>query len=67
MPTPPAMNGNALTKKDEKIHKNGPLIGIDVGGTGIKGGIVDLKKASCLETACAFLRRSPRLPKPSPR
>ncbi|BAS12855.1 polyphosphate glucokinase [Arthrobacter sp. Hiyo8] len=48
MPTPPAMNGNALTKKDEKIHKNGPLIGIDVGGTGIKGGIVDLKKGKLL-------------------
>ena len=42
------MNGNALTKKDEKIHKNGPLIGIDVGGTGIKGGIVDLKKGKLL-------------------
>jgi len=30
--------------KDSKTHKNAPLIGIDIGGTGIKGGIVDLKK-----------------------
>ena len=33
-----------MAKKDEKTHKNAPLIGIDIGGTGIKGGIVDLKK-----------------------
>jgi polyphosphate glucokinase len=33
-----------LAKKDEKTRKHAPLIGIDIGGTGIKGGIVDLKK-----------------------
>ncbi|MET3811224.1 polyphosphate--glucose phosphotransferase [Arthrobacter sp. UYEF3] len=33
-----------MTKKDEKTKKNAPLIGIDIGGSGIKGGIVDLKK-----------------------
>lgn len=33
-----------LAKKDEKSKKNAPLIGVDIGGTGIKGGIVDLKK-----------------------
>ena len=33
-----------MAKKDEKSHKHAPLIGIDIGGTGIKGGIVDLKK-----------------------
>jgi polyphosphate glucokinase len=33
-----------LAKKDEKSKKNAPLIGIDIGGTGIKGGLVDLKK-----------------------
>jgi polyphosphate glucokinase len=33
-----------LAKKDEKSKKNSLLIGIDIGGTGIKGGIVDLKK-----------------------
>jgi polyphosphate glucokinase len=33
-----------LAKKDDKSTKNAPLIGIDIGGTGIKGGIVDLKK-----------------------
>jgi polyphosphate glucokinase len=33
---------------DEKSHKNTPLIGIDIGGTGIKGGIVDLKVARLL-------------------
>jgi polyphosphate glucokinase len=33
-----------MAKKDEKSKKNAPLIGIDIGGTGIKGGIVDLKK-----------------------
>ncbi|WP_309304103.1 polyphosphate--glucose phosphotransferase [Arthrobacter sp. CJ23] len=37
-----------MTKKDEKTHKNAPLIGIDIGGTGIKGGIVDLKKGKLL-------------------
>ena len=38
----------ALAKNDEKPHKNEPLIGIDIGGTGIKGGIVDLKKGKLL-------------------
>ncbi len=33
-----------MAKKDDKSKKNAPLIGIDIGGTGIKGGIVDLKK-----------------------
>ncbi|MEC5179984.1 polyphosphate--glucose phosphotransferase [Arthrobacter sp. CG_A4] len=33
-----------MAKKDEKSKQNTQLIGIDVGGTGIKGGIVDLKK-----------------------
>lgn len=37
-----------MAKKDEKSHKNAPLIGIDIGGTGIKGGIVDLKKGKLL-------------------
>jgi polyphosphate glucokinase len=37
-----------LAKKDEKTHKNAPLIGIDIGGTGIKGGIVDLKKGKLI-------------------
>lgn len=46
--TAPATNGNPLAKKDEKSHKNAPLIGIDIGGTGIKGGIVDLKKGKLL-------------------
>ena len=44
----PATNGTTLAKKDEKLHKNAPLIGIDIGGTGIKGGIVDLKKGKLL-------------------
>ncbi|MDR6989400.1 polyphosphate glucokinase [Paenarthrobacter nitroguajacolicus] len=42
------MIGIALSKKDEKTHKNAPLIGIDIGGTGIKGGIVDLKKGKLI-------------------
>ncbi|WP_457963744.1 ROK family protein [Arthrobacter sp. D1-29] len=33
---------------DEKSHKNTPLIGIDIGGTGIKGGIVDLMEGRLL-------------------
>ncbi|MCA4132758.1 polyphosphate--glucose phosphotransferase [Arthrobacter sp. M4] len=33
-----------MSSKDEKSHKARHLIGIDIGGTGIKGGIVDLKK-----------------------
>lgn len=33
---------------DEKSHKNTPLIGIDIGGTGIKGGIVDAKRGGLL-------------------
>lgn len=33
-----------MSHKDDKTHKNRHLIGIDIGGTGIKGGIVDLKK-----------------------
>jgi polyphosphate glucokinase len=38
-----------LTKKDDKTKKkNAPLIGIDIGGTGIKGGIVDLKKGKLI-------------------
>jgi polyphosphate glucokinase len=37
-----------LANKDEKSHKKAPLIGIDIGGTGIKGGIVDLKKGKLL-------------------
>ncbi|MCU1434620.1 MAG: hypothetical protein JWR71_1345, partial [Pseudarthrobacter sp.] len=31
-----------MAKKDEKSHIKAPLIGIDIGVTGIKGGIVDL-------------------------
>ncbi len=38
------MNGTTLPKKDEKSKKSAYLIGIDIGGTGIKGGIVDVKK-----------------------
>lgn len=37
-----------MSKKDEKTHKHPALIGIDVGGTGIKGGIVDLKKGKLI-------------------
>jgi polyphosphate glucokinase len=37
-----------LAKKDEKSHKKAPLIGIDIGGTGIKGGIVDPRKGKLL-------------------
>ena len=37
-----------MTKKDSTTHKHAPLIGIDIGGTGIKGGIVDLKKGKLL-------------------
>jgi polyphosphate glucokinase len=33
---------------DEKSHKNTPVIGIDIGGTGIKGGIVNLKEGQLL-------------------
>ncbi|SEQ98149.1 polyphosphate glucokinase [Arthrobacter sp. OV608] len=49
LPCPPLpRTENPLAKKDEKSHKNAPLIGIDIGGTGIKGGIVDLKKGKLL-------------------
>ncbi|MET3935109.1 polyphosphate--glucose phosphotransferase [Arthrobacter sp. OAP107] len=37
-----------MAKKDEKTRKHAPLIGIDIGGTGIKGGIVDLKKGKLI-------------------
>lgn len=37
-----------MAKKDDKSTKNAPLIGIDIGGTGIKGGIVDLKRGKLL-------------------
>jgi len=37
-----------LAKKDEESQKNAPLIGIDIGGTGIKGGIVDLRKGKLM-------------------
>jgi len=37
-----------LAKKDEKSKKNAPLIGIDIGGTGIKGGVVDLRKGKLM-------------------
>jgi len=37
-----------LAKKDEKSKKNAPLVGIDIGGTGIKGGIVDLRKGKLM-------------------
>lgn len=43
---PAARNGNHL---DKKSHKNTALIGIDVGGTGIKGGIVNLTEGRLLE------------------
>lgn len=43
-PQPPTMNGYALAKKDENSHTHVSLIGIDIGGTGIKGGIVGLRK-----------------------
>jgi polyphosphate glucokinase len=33
-----------MSKDDKKKRKNATAIGIDIGGTGIKGGIVDLKK-----------------------
>lgn len=33
---------------DEKSYKNPPLIGIDIGGTGIKGGIVNLNQGRLL-------------------
>lgn len=33
---------------DEKPHTNTPLIGIDIGGTGIKGGIVNLTEGRLL-------------------
>ena len=48
MSNPPAMIGIELSKKDEKTYKHAPLIGIDIGGTGIKGGIVDLKKGKLI-------------------
>lgn len=44
---------------DEKSDKNTPLIGIDIGGTGIKGGIVDLKEGR-------LLGKPFRLPTPQP-
>ncbi|MEO5778297.1 MULTISPECIES: polyphosphate--glucose phosphotransferase [Arthrobacter] len=37
-----------MPKKDEKSKKNAYLIGIDIGGTGIKGGIVDVKKGKLI-------------------
>ncbi|HSN37298.1 MAG TPA: ROK family protein, partial [Arthrobacter sp.] len=37
-----------MANKDEKSKKKNPLIGIDIGGTGIKGGIVDLKKGKLI-------------------
>jgi polyphosphate glucokinase len=48
-----------LAKKDEKTRKHAPLIGIDIGGTGIKGGIVDLKKGKLIGDRF-------RLPTPQP-
>ena len=33
---------------DDKSHKNTPVIGIDIGGTGIKGGIVNLREGRLL-------------------
>ncbi|HET6240391.1 MAG TPA: ROK family protein [Arthrobacter sp.] len=48
-----------MAKKDEKSKKNAPLIGIDIGGTGIKGGIVDLKKGK-------LIGERVRIPTPQP-
>ncbi|WP_458110855.1 ROK family protein [Arthrobacter sp. R1-13] len=48
-----------MAKKDAKTVKNAPLIGIDIGGTGIKGGVVDLKKGK-------LLGERVRIPTPQP-
>jgi polyphosphate glucokinase len=45
---PQSMNGNALDKANEKSPHDASIIGIDIGGTGIKGGIVDLKEGKLL-------------------
>jgi polyphosphate glucokinase len=51
-----------LAKKDEKSKKNAPLIGIDIGGTGIKGGIVDLKKGKLIGDRVRFPTPQPSTP-----
>lgn len=51
-----------MAKKDEKSKKNPPLIGIDIGGTGIKGGIVDLKKGKLIGDRVRFPTPQPSTP-----
>lgn len=51
-----------MAKKDEKSKKNAPLIGIDIGGTGIKGGIVDLKKGKMIGDRVRFPTPQPSTP-----
>lgn len=51
-----------MAKKDEKSKKNAPLIGIDIGGTGIKGGIVDLKKGKLIGGRVRFPTPQPSTP-----
>ncbi len=51
-----------MAKKDEKSKKNAPLIGIDIGGTGIKGGIVDLKKGKLIGDRVRFPTPQPSTP-----
>lgn len=55
MPTP-VLNGSSM---DEMLQQNPPLIGIDIGGTGIKGGIVDPKSG-------ILLSETIRVPTPQP-
>ena len=51
-----------MAKKDEKSKKNAHLIGIDIGGTGIKGGIVDLKKGKLVGDRVRFPTPQPSTP-----
>ena len=51
-----------MAKKDEKSKKHAPLIGIDIGGTGIKGGIVDLKKGKLIGDRVRFPTPQPSTP-----
>ncbi|MCU1531403.1 MAG: polyphosphate glucokinase [Arthrobacter sp.] len=48
-----------MAHKNEKSKKNAPLIGIDIGGTGIKGGVVDLKRGKLVSERV-------RIPTPQP-
>lgn len=57
-PQPPTMNGYALAKTDENSHNHASLIGIDIGGTGIKGGIVGLRDGTLMgERLCVATPR----------